>query len=451
MKILYLNYSTTNLATMIRCLELARAASQNGHDVTLCYMHRRFSPPAFFSAFLRSFEHERFRVLPVSMERARLAAPVEQPTPPDGAGANPPGQTAEPSERGRSRSHAAPHSFRRRRALSLIRQAATSMRYVPREMHLIKELRPDVVVARPDQIFSFLVSTLLTHVPLVISTDGPVEELATLWGVKSRLPVIADTWRLWRADALLVVSSVCYDLLRSKGIPKDRLFLCPNGTDPEFFKPSASGERQHLRSRLGLEGAHVLGFSGNQVAYHGVGELLKTCVPLLQSRPLAKVLVIGALKAEQALELSELPGQIRSRIVFTGALPYTDMPAYIDCADIMVMPYPKLELFFFSPMKMFEAMAMGKPIVASRQGQVCEFLKDLPCAFLYDPDEPGALLVKLEEALAALEAGITGAAGRELLLREHTWLQRGETLASACEYALANRGRRVRAGEVAGQ
>jgi glycosyltransferase involved in cell wall biosynthesis len=427
MKILCFNYSTNNLATMIRCLELARGASQHGHQVTLCFMHRRFAPPEFFHNLLRSFEGPGFRIIVRNPSRSGVHCGVVHPSrtvgPPQGAAVS-------------------RHTRPRRSMAGLLRQALVSLRYIVPEIKLVRQFKPDVIVARPDMIFSFLLSSCLTRRPLVLSTDGPAEELSMLWGVTSRLPIVLDAWRMRRAAALLAVSSVCAKLMRAKGIPDDRVVLCPNGADPEFFKPLGPERRSQMREQLGLEGAQVIGFSGNQVAYHGVGQLLATCVPILRDNPQARILLVGTIKAEEALELEQLPEDLRDgRIVLTGSVPYSEMPGYIDCADIMVMPYPPLPMFFFSPMKLFEALAMGKIIVSSRQGQLDEVLPELPCAFLYDPNSRDGLKHAIEQALDALNAGKDGKIGRELLIREHTWRHRGRSLAIACERALARPGR----------
>lgn len=407
MRILFLNYMTTSLPTMIRSFELARAVAARGHEVVLAFPHREFRPPAWFRA---------------QLEAAR-AGRLDVRMPPD-AGASPgargaPGRITE----------ARPSS------LGLFRQAAGSMRHVAAERSLIAAARPEVVVARPDHVFSFVGSTRAAGIPLVLDTDGPVEELDHYWGIRSRWFRGIDAWRARRAAALLHISRVTGDLWRSKGIPEDRLFLCPNGADAAVFRPGAEAERRATRQALGLEGCRVVGFSGNQRAWHGVGDLLRAVATFCPANPDLRLLLIGPLEDRGALGLDRLPPRLLAdRVVFTGAVPYAEMPRHLDAADILALPYPALPLFHFSPMKMFEALALGKVIVASRQGQIGDLLGGLESVRLYDAGRPEALVAALGDALA-LPAG-TGAASRRFLEAGHTWADRGAQVEAACRAAI---------------
>lgn len=416
MKVLVLNYMNAALATMVRSFELARATSALGHDVVLSYMHPRFRPPASFGAILAAAGTERLAIRRPGGTADMAGAPRPAPVP---APPRDPGTVTEA----------------RPTALGLARQAAASLRWVPDERALLREVRPDVVVARPDQVLSFVVSTRLAGVPLVLDTDGPVEELDHYWGIRSAWFRGLDTWRARRAAALLHISRVCGDLWRAKGIAEDRLFLCPNGADPLVFRPGTPEERQRTRRALGVDGCRVVGFSGNQRTWHGVGDLLRATIPLSRDDARLRLLVVGAIEDRAALRLDDLPaGDVARRVVFTGPVPYADMPRFLDAADVLAMPYPPLDLFHFSPMKMFEALAMGKVIVAPRQGQIGDVLGPVASACLYDERRAGGLGEALRLALARPPG--SGLDGRALLERSHSWARRAEVVVAACGRAL---------------
>jgi glycosyltransferase involved in cell wall biosynthesis len=411
MKILSLNYMNASLATMVRSLELARATAARGHQVTLVFMHPRFRPPESFRRHLET-----------------LAAPglTLRFAPRDPAAGSP--QAAASSQPGTV-------TAARPTAAGLARQAAASLRYLPREMRLLRAIRPDVLVARPDQILSFPVAARLTGTPLVLDTDGPVEELDLYWGIRSRGFRALDLARARAAGAILHISRVCGDLWRAKGIAGDRLFLCANGADPAFFAPQDGESRSAARRALGLEGRRVLAFSGNQRTWHGVGDLLAAAAPLLRRDPELRILVIGQMEDPAALRLADVgEALVRERVVFTGPVDYRDMPRLLDAADLAAMPYPPLDLFHFSPMKMFEALAMGKVLVAPAQGQIAELLDGLPSVVLYDPRRNGALAEALVRALALPAAA--GSAGRRLIENGHSWAHRGAVVEAACIRAL---------------
>lgn len=411
MKILFLNYMSSSLATMIRSLELARAASLQRHKVEICFMNPAFNPPLFFFDVIKSYQTENLSILYTRR-------------PPSAAshGVRSAGKITEckPSQAG------------------LIKQVLGSFRYIFKELRLFKDSKPDVIVARPDHVLSFVFSSRIFGIPLVLETDGPVEELDYYWGISSKWLIYLDTLRAKNTKAILYISDLCGKLWEKKRIPQEMLFLCPNGADPQVFKPLDSKQRQASLKKTGLDESIVIGFSGNQRSWHGVKDLLKSALPLLLENRRLKILIIGMIEDRASLELDEIPEEVSAKqIVFTGSVNYLEMPSYIDLADIIVMPYPRLDFFHFSPMKMFEAMSLGKIIVASGQGQIQAFLKNAESAFLYDPSKPGDLSDALRRAIEAFKSGKNGMKIRDLLIREHSWMERGKVVVKACEYALS--------------
>src|SRR6185503_3084025 len=90
-----------------------------------------------------------------------------------------------------------------------------------------------------------------------------------------------------------------------------------------------------------------------------------------------------------------------SRVTFTGRLSHRQVPAYLDACDILVSPHVPMEDgsdFFGSPTKLFEYMAMAKPIVASRLGQIADVLENGRNGCLIEPgnvDELVAAILRL--------------------------------------------------------
>jgi glycosyltransferase involved in cell wall biosynthesis len=90
--------------------------------------------------------------------------------------------------------------------------------------------------------------------------------------------------------------------------------------------------------------------------------------------------------------------------------------------DVAVAPYPRLESFYFSPLKVYEYMAAGVPVVASRSGQLEQLIESGVNGLLTPPDDVESLAASLELLLtdAQLRKRL-GCAGRAKVLNEHTW------------------------------
>ena len=135
---------------------------------------------------------------------------------------------------------------------------------------------------------------------------------------------------------------------------------------------------------------------------------------------------------------AEVEKQLRSetgRVIFTGAVAHDRVPKLLDACDILVAPHVPLadgSEFFGSPTKIFEYMAMGKGIVASRLGQIGEVLVDEETALLVEPGNVGELgnaIVRLIESETLRKR--LGARAREVAEREHTWIHNAQRVLDA--------------------
>jgi glycosyltransferase involved in cell wall biosynthesis len=123
------------------------------------------------------------------------------------------------------------------------------------------------------------------------------------------------------------------------------------------------------------------------------------------------------------------------RVIFTGAVEHLRVPSLLDACDILVAPHVPLtdgSEFFGSPTKLFEYMAMGKAIVASRLGQIGEVLEHGETALLVEPGNVGELsaaIVRLAEASPLRER--LGTRAREIAIQRHTWKQNARRVLAA--------------------
>ena len=111
-------------------------------------------------------------------------------------------------------------------------------------------------------------------------------------------------------------------------------------------------------------------------------------------------------------------------LVCTGGVEHDEVPSYLAATDVVAVPYSLHEDQYFSPLKLFEAMAMSKPVVGARLGQVKDILVDGVNGRLYTPDDAADLAAKLGEVLALPDGGAAmGRAGLEQVLANHTWVE----------------------------
>jgi glycosyltransferase involved in cell wall biosynthesis len=111
------------------------------------------------------------------------------------------------------------------------------------------------------------------------------------------------------------------------------------------------------------------------------------------------------------------------------------VPALLDACDILLSPHVPLEDgsdFFGSPTKLFEYMAMGKGIVASRLGQIGDVLTDNETALLVEPGNAGQLadaILRLSKSREMRER--LGVAARHAAIERYTWKQNAQRVIDA--------------------
>jgi glycosyltransferase involved in cell wall biosynthesis len=272
-------------------------------------------------------------------------------------------------------------------------------------------------------------------VPLVLEFNGSEVWIADHWGRplrrRSLFQGIEDI-NLRHADLVSVVSEALGDDVVARGVEPERVVVLPNGVDPQRYRPDLDGSA--VRARFGLEGRCVVGFIGTFGVWHGAGVMARAAARVLRARPEALFLFVGEGVERRAAEEILARAGLRDRATFTGLVPQEEGPAHLAAMDILVAPHvPNADgsRFFGSPTKLFEYMAMGRAIVASRLEQIAEVLEDGRTALLVPPGDEAALAAAILRLIdRPEERDRLGAAARSAAVSRHTWEARAGGLLS---------------------
>ena len=196
--------------------------------------------------------------------------------------------------------------------------------------------------------------------------------------------------------------------------------VVPNGVDVARFAPDPAASTA-ARASLGLAGAEVVGFFGSLKPWHGVDVLLDAAATLVGRRSRLHVLIVGDGPERAALE-AQATGVLAGRVHFLGAVPAAAVPAYVGAFDVAAAPYREAatELgFYFSPLKVVEAMAAARPVVASRFAPIEDLLAGH--GHLVPPGDVPALATAIEAVLDDPQAPALAEAARERAIRSYGW------------------------------
>ena len=220
-----------------------------------------------------------------------------------------------------------------------------------------------------------------------------------------------------QATTLIAVSRAVANYLASFPGVAHKVHIIPNGVNPGRFTPAIPP------SLSAPAGVFTVGFVGTLKPWHGVVDLVEA-FSLLQARTQEKsrLLIVGDGPERSVIEERLRLRGLERAAVFTGAVSPQDIPGFLTSMDVGVAPYPSQEDCYFSPLKVFEYMAAGLPVVASRIGQIDELIDHGVNGLLTPPSNASALAEALDRLrLDSPWRHRMGAAARSSVLREHSW------------------------------
>ena len=268
-------------------------------------------------------------------------------------------------------------------------------------------------------------ASIRTGAPLFLEYNGSEVWIGKHWDISGMLPLLErfEHLNLRAAARIFVVSDVERRNLLRAGVPDEKIVVNPNGVDVETFRPGVGGAA--VRDDLGIGKDEALaGFVGTFGPWHGVLTLAEA-ITMLPEDCGVRFLLVGAGRFRDEVERNVRTAGKERQVIFTGHVDHERVPSLLDACDILLSPHVPLEdgsEFFGSPTKLFEYMAMGKGIVASRLGQIGDVLADEETALLVEPGNARELseaILRLSQSKVLREK--LGAAARDMAITEHTW------------------------------
>jgi len=301
---------------------------------------------------------------------------------------------------------------------------------------LYNECRPDIIYQRYN-LFYYPGAWLrrAEPTPFILEVNAPLaQERARHGNLALKRLAHQSEGKIWRAaDMVLPVTNVLAERVRAAGVPDDKILVIQNGVGEDYLGEINS---KTIRKRYNLSNRFILGFTGFVRDWHGVDQVLRFMAQ--HGRDDLHLLLVGDGPARDGLEALARELGLARRITITGVVQREDIPAHTAAFDIALQP---AVVDYASPLKLFEYMALGRPIAAPDSANIREILTSGEDALLFDQDIGGAF----EESLSALIESAQlrarlGAAARESLLRQElTWAANAARVEALAQNLIGNR------------
>lgn len=274
---------------------------------------------------------------------------------------------------------------------------------------------------RPDLLYGRLYTTVsllsMTGIPVAFEAHGPPDD-------RTMAAALGRLFRRKNFRKLVVISGGLRDLYAEAypDLPADRIVVCHDGADP--VADGAAAESDAFRQ------GQTDGFRAGYVGSLYPGRGIDLIVDLARRLPDIDFHVAGGEEADIA-HWRDAASDV-GNLHLHGFLPPRATDAFRMAMDVLLAPYQenttavagrhRVTTKFMSPLKVFEYMASGRPIVCSDLPILREVLQDGRNALLVAPCDPEAWVHAIQRLRDdPAQAGVLGARAQEDFLREYTW------------------------------
>lgn len=227
-----------------------------------------------------------------------------------------------------------------------------------------------------------------------------------------------------RAAGVVVINKIIKEQIADAlSYPREKMLVCPNGIDLDLFNPVSKTE---ARTSLSLPtDAKIVMYCGRFYGWKGLEVLVDAAKNLA---PGVFIYIVGGTKEEfmTIAKKTALP----DNLVFPGEKPYTAIPLWLSAADALLVlgtRHDTQSYRYTSPMKVFEYLAMKRPIVASETPAIRDIVSDEHVIF-YEPDDPKDLARKIDLSVSGADSVVEKTVAAAARAEDFTWEKRAKDI-----------------------
>ena len=257
----------------------------------------------------------------------------------------------------------------------------------------LRERRPDVVIATSPQFFCGWAGVLVSRFrslpfllevrdlwPASIAAVGAIRRRWALW-----LVAVLERWMYNSACQIVTVGEGYRADLIARGAAPDRIVVVTHGVDRGIFRPAPPDPG--LANQIGVAGRFVVAYCGTVGMAHALDVVPKAATELVARGETQIVFLVAGGGARLAALRQEVARQRLDNVICLGQVDSDTVPALLALADVCLVHLRRTPVFqTVLPSKIFEAAAMGCPIILGVEGSAQRLVDELGCGFCIEPE-----------------------------------------------------------------
>jgi glycosyltransferase involved in cell wall biosynthesis len=262
-------------------------------------------------------------------------------------------------------------------------------------------------------------------IPYILEVNSPLiyegEKFSKIFGFKNTASRLEQ--RIFdKSDHICTVSIELKEHF-SKYTSSDNITVIPNGANPNMFSPDTE-------PAICCE-EFTIGFVGSFKKWHGIDRIINICKKIKEKIQDFRFLLVGDGPMYSKIKSEIKQNNLKKHITLTEKVEHSNVPKYLAAMDVAIAPYPDLDFFYYSPVKIFEYMAMALPTIASDIGQVGRVIEDKKDGYLIDPSNNNQFAAKIIDLYMQYESDSNhfqkiGKSARTKIKNEYSWKNNAE-------------------------
>ena len=287
------------------------------------------------------------------------------------------------------------------------------------------KISPDIIyVRRMNSVLPALFAKLKKTIFFYEINDDPFrknyqEGSKVVFFFRSKLSIIQDKFNIRQCDkAFVITAKLIKKILNTdKSLESHKFHLMPSGANTDLLKPLAMHQcRLQLKLR---EGSKIVGFVGSLIEYQGIDNLIEAASQIIKKVPEAIFLIIGEGPKKDEWISETKKRSLDRHFIFPGHIPYEEVSVWLGATDICLAPFlPSAEIS--SPVKIFDYMACGKGVVASKINGTTDVFENSGAISFVETENPEMLAARIIDLLTdEKRVQSMGERGRRFILNSY--------------------------------